>query len=154
MVQRNFVDPTLLVYWEIACKTDPSSSSCLTFLQKYNQLISDINLHNIYGKCHKPSTSPIPIPIPMPTITYSNNYSHCQYPNNLNSYFQAHMYSFHTMSYQFTACNETIYSLYDRAGGAGLNSYVKLIRDTGVRVEFYGGDWDDLVPVGEIVRGI
>lgn len=51
MISHNFIDPTLEKYWTTSCQTDPQSAGCAFFFKRYDDLLAQVNLQNIYGKC-------------------------------------------------------------------------------------------------------
>ena len=54
----------------------------------------------------------------------------------------------------FIACNETIFSLYDRNTAGSMIEYSRIISDTTIRVFMYAGDWDDIVPYTNTINNI
>lgn len=51
MVNQDFIDPDLLIYYRGSCLADPSSAGCRYFMTRYGENIDEINPYNIYSYC-------------------------------------------------------------------------------------------------------
>lgn len=84
MFSRNFIDPTLEKYWEIACQADPQSAGCAFFLRRYNDLLAQVNFHNIHGTCFTdPQISQIPQSLQPKKTEYFTHTKKCQSQKNI-----------------------------------------------------------------------
>lgn len=52
MVKHDFVDPDLLIYWQVSCKLDPNSAGCNYFIKRYEDNIFELNPYNVYDYCY------------------------------------------------------------------------------------------------------
>ncbi len=88
MFSRNFIDPNLERYWLVSCQTDPQSAGCSYFFRQYDDLLSKINFHSIYGAC---AASNSPKEARQKIVTnfqdkknqFLNMYKKCQYYSGL-----------------------------------------------------------------------
>ena len=153
MFSHNFIDPTLDKYWEIACQADPSSAGCAFFFRRYDDILAKVNFHNIYGTCYtEPNSTETKF---LHTLTgyqnkkmnYYNTIKKCQTWKALDEYIKSNGPGFNTQVGTFITCNDTIYNRYDRNLAGSMNEYARLIVEaSGIRIHFYAGDWDDIVP--------
>ena len=117
-------------------------------------MLSQINYRNIYSKCPSFKTNPrLPKFGLNLGINYIDNYKKCE-DKAVQNYFDLYKFSFHSMSQYFSACNDTLSNIYNRSKIGSMASYLRVLSETEVRVLFYAGDWDDIVPETYILENI
>lgn len=52
MMDRSFVNPEIIQYWDHACTFDPHSAGCRFFEIQFRQDIDEINPYNVYSYCY------------------------------------------------------------------------------------------------------
>lgn len=52
MINHEFIDPELLIYYESSCQTDPLSAGCRYFKMRFSENVEEINPYNVYSYCY------------------------------------------------------------------------------------------------------
>ena len=52
MMDHDFVDPDLDIYYQRSCLNDPLSAGCRYFEYQYQQNTKEVNPYSIYGYCY------------------------------------------------------------------------------------------------------
>jgi hypothetical protein len=123
---------------------------------RYDRLLSSVNLQNLYGWCFKNDTTPsLPAGKRDSKIEFENLFRKCQFYAGINSYFKINKEKFRGVKDGFQACNETIYELYTKTEAGSMNEYARIITEVpGVSIYFYNGDWDATVPFTDTLKNL
>lgn len=52
MIDHEFVDPDLIMYWTKSCKLDENSAGCRYFRNRYADNVWEINPYSVYDFCY------------------------------------------------------------------------------------------------------
>ena len=52
MVNHEFVDPELILYWTKSCRLDPYSAGCRFFRMRYDDNVWELNPYSVYDFCY------------------------------------------------------------------------------------------------------
>lgn len=78
-------------------------------------------------------------------LNYLDKYYDCQNQLQIFNYFNLNRFNFHSQKV-FTDCNVTLSKMYDKSKTGSMSQYLRILSETQLNVQFYAGDWDDIVP--------